>query len=440
MKKVLILAYDFPPYISVGGLRPFSWYQDLHKFDVHPIVVTRQWKNKYGDYRDYISPGFSNEVKITINEENTLIEVPYKSNFSNRLLLKYGMDRFKLIRKIYSGILEILQYFLPIGTKRSIYKGAKEYLKKDNVDLIIATGDPFVLFHYASKLSKEYDVPWIADYRDLWSQNTQNEHKIFGKFEKNRELKVLKNASLFLGMSEIFNRQISALLPRKKNEIILNGYDSELYDSVDSIKQNSQIFTIVSAGSIFKYHPLKQFLEGLLEFKTQCKSADFKVKFYGLNDSARLEEYLVKEFQELSKNIEIKKGIPYRELIVELKGANLLLLFNYYCNMGTKIYDYLAANRKILFCFSADKEAQILKEKYFNISDFGTENRIQEKLINATNSGVIVENKNHLCEILQELHTEFSEKGKLKNSSNDYQKYSRIHQTKKLAQIINDNF
>ena len=29
MKKVIILAYDFPPYVSVGGLRPSSWYNYL---------------------------------------------------------------------------------------------------------------------------------------------------------------------------------------------------------------------------------------------------------------------------------------------------------------------------------------------------------------------------------------------------------------------------
>jgi len=41
MKRVLILAYDFPPYVSVGGLRPYAWYRYLHEFDVFPIVVTR---------------------------------------------------------------------------------------------------------------------------------------------------------------------------------------------------------------------------------------------------------------------------------------------------------------------------------------------------------------------------------------------------------------
>jgi glycosyltransferase involved in cell wall biosynthesis len=56
MKKVLILAYDFPPYVSVGGLRPYSWYKYFHEFGLYPIVVTRQWGNKYGNHLDYIAP------------------------------------------------------------------------------------------------------------------------------------------------------------------------------------------------------------------------------------------------------------------------------------------------------------------------------------------------------------------------------------------------
>jgi hypothetical protein len=46
MKKLLILAYDFPPYVSVGGLRPYNWFKYLKEFGVEPIVVTRQWGNE----------------------------------------------------------------------------------------------------------------------------------------------------------------------------------------------------------------------------------------------------------------------------------------------------------------------------------------------------------------------------------------------------------
>ncbi len=37
--------------------------------------------------------------------------------------------------------------------------------------------------------------------------------------------------------------------------------------------------------------------------------------------------------------------------------------------MGTKIYDYLGLKRKILFCFTADENALILKDKYYKIDE-----------------------------------------------------------------------
>lgn len=64
MKKVLILAYDFPPYVSVGGLRPYSWYKYLHQSDVYPIVITRQWNNQYGNGMDYVAPSESSETLV----------------------------------------------------------------------------------------------------------------------------------------------------------------------------------------------------------------------------------------------------------------------------------------------------------------------------------------------------------------------------------------
>ena len=84
MKKVLILAYDFPPYVSVGGLRPYSWYKYFKEFGLYPIVVTRQWSNKYGNHLDYIAPSETNETIIEETEYGKIIRTPYKPNLSNR--------------------------------------------------------------------------------------------------------------------------------------------------------------------------------------------------------------------------------------------------------------------------------------------------------------------------------------------------------------------
>jgi hypothetical protein len=178
LKKILILAYDFPPYVSVGGLRPYSWYKYLHEYGVHPVVITRQWSNKFGNYLDYIAPGESDDTIVETLNDSTLIKTPYRPNLANKLMIKHGESKFKFIRKLISGFYEISQFILPIGPKSNLYFEAKKYLSSNKVDVIIATGDPFILFGYASKLSKKFKTPWIADYRDPWSkkQYIHNNH------------------------------------------------------------------------------------------------------------------------------------------------------------------------------------------------------------------------------------------------------------------------
>jgi len=169
MKKVLILAYDFPPYISVGGLRPYSWFKHFKAFDINPIVVTRQWNNKYANGFDYIAASKNTQTIIEKTEYGTIIKSPYFPNLANRILLKYGYNKYKIFRKIGSGFYELFQWCFFIGPKVQLYFAAREYLKTNRVDVIIATGEPYILFRYASVLSKKNNIPWIADYRDPWT-------------------------------------------------------------------------------------------------------------------------------------------------------------------------------------------------------------------------------------------------------------------------------
>ena len=93
----------------------------------------------------------------------------------------------KLIRKIISGFYEFAQYIFPIGPKLGLFFAAKKYLNDEKVDAIIATGDPFVLFKYAADLGEEFKVPWIADYRDPWSEDIAIQRYFIFHIRKNRE-------------------------------------------------------------------------------------------------------------------------------------------------------------------------------------------------------------------------------------------------------------
>ena len=56
--------------------------------------------------------------------------------------------------------------------------------------------------------------------------------------------------------------------------------------------------------------------------------------------------------------------------------------------------------------------------------------------VKPTNSGVIVKDAAHLCEVLQELYTEFQTTGKIACESVGVEKYSRKIQVEKLAELV----
>ncbi len=438
MKKILILAYDFPPYVSVGGLRPYSWYKYLHEFGVYPVVITRQCNNKYGNHLDYIAPSDSNETIIEKTEKGTIIKTPYKPNFPNRIMLKYGENKYKLIRKFFSAYYELAQHIFTIGPKLPLYMAAEDFLKKNKVDAIIASGDPFILFKYASKLSNQFNIPWIADYRDPWSQTSRVQKNIFLRYWTTYfEKKYVKNSYAITTVLDVFKFKIQKSFINKKIYIIPNGYDPEAIEKINGIKQQDQILSIAFIGTIEKYHPVRIFLSAVSDFIKKRSDAEFNINFYGINREEEIKEMLLSDFPELIEHIHIFPKMPNDILLKELAKNNLMLLFNYYSNIGTKIYDYIAIKRAILFCFANDVESNELKEKFYPLHMRNEpDSHPQEELIKQTNSGYIVKNSKELINLLNQLYEEFSANGYIHCNTIDVENYSRKNQTKILAEII----
>lgn len=436
MKKALILAYDFPPYVSVGGLRPYSWYKYLKEFDIEPIIVTRQWDNKYGNKLDYIAGSKSKVVETEETEYGVIIKTPYVSNLSNKIILKFGTNRFVLLRKIISGYYEFAQWFICVGPKKELYKAANTYIENNHIDIIIATGDPFILFKYGSKLSNKHNIPWIADYRDPWTQNNNNSKNSFiRKFNSFHEKKFLRNSALVTTVSSFVINQIKKLI-NKEFKIIPNGYNPDAISEAQSITQEKELLQIAFVGTIYKWHPLESFLR-VCNIFVQNENRKFQINFYGINNEDEINELISSKYQSLTKHITIFPRIPNEVLLKELAKHNLFLLFNYYSYMGTKIYDYIALKRKVIFCYSSDEEADLLKKRFYITDDSESINdHIQEDIIKETNSGVVVKNSNSLLHVLEDMYSEFITKREIECNSFDTEQYSRKNQAKVLSEVM----
>ena len=437
MIKVLILAYDFPPYVSVGGLRPFSWYKYFREFGVDPVIITRQWGNSYGNHLDYIAPGTSASEIIEENELGTVIRSPYHPNLSNRILLNKGESKWRLIRKVNSAFFEVAQFYIPVGPKIEVYHTANRYLKSNKVDLILATGDPFVLFHYANKLSKEYKTPWIADYRDPWSHHKENTRTFFVKlWLKSLEKRIVSQSIYATTVSTFVQEKINGILPKLPMEIIPNGYDPDALAAVHDITPQNKVLRFAFVGTIYEWHPLELFLEQLHLFKKN-NQISLEVNFYGTNKTTWINEFIRSKCPNLIGTVNTYSKMPNQALLKTLASHHVMILFNYYSYLGTKIFDYLAIKRQIILCFEQDPVAEALRKRYFSIEESSNGNtQLQADVLRKTNGGIVVTDAANLQRVFTSLQEEFLRTGNIACDSRDIEQYSRRIQVERLASLI----
>jgi hypothetical protein len=437
--KVLILAHDFPPYVSVGGLRPYSWMKYLSVYDIHPVIVTRNWNDEQTDTNSFIRASTIQTVEQLYEEEYTLIKTPFRPNFAHRLLLKKGPSHYRILRQFYSLMMELLQFFLPIGTKRPIYCAAKDYLKTYKVDMIIATGEPFVLFHYAKKLSAEYGVPWIADYRDPWCQDVRIQHNLFLQtIYRTIEKRTVKTARAITTVSENFIMLIQQINPTITFQEISNGFDLEnLVSQTNGEKET--ILKIGLNGTILNWHPYISFFKVLNQIWLE-NQINFELNLIGISNQEEIVKFIETELPDIIPFVNFYPKISNDAFFQVMTENNVLILFNYYAIMGTKIYDYLAMNRKILLLYTDDDDANKLKQTYYPTAltvEFS--NSLQADLLKKTNSGIAVKDAEQLLNILIQLNEELLTTGKIAHTPTAIEEYSRKNQVKKLADFIKTN-
>ena len=232
---------------------------------------------------------------------------------------------------------------------------------------------------------------------------------------------------------------MSKLFPEKTIHILPNGYNPDALTIINGIEQQNEQLRISFVGTIYDWHPVKVVFNSLNNFIQTKKNANLKLLFYGITNGKIINDLIENEFPDLKEFVEIIPRLPNDELLVELAKNNASLLFNYYAFTGTKIYDYLAVKRKIIFCFENDKEANELKRKYFFKLDEAFENiRPQIDIITKANAGIIVKDAADLTNTFAELYNEFQIQKSISCNSGEIDSYSRNKQIEKLCEILKE--
>ena len=422
MKKILIIAYFFPPSNFVGGARIKGWVHNLYKFGYYPIVITRQWNYHQNELTDKVQ---HNQYSIDKYDKYEVHRMPYRRTFRD-LFAKY--PKFWILQKSLTFLEIILSsIFIKSLPFSNFYKKSKEIIiKNSDIKYCICSGRPFQSFFIGYKLQKKYKIKFIPDYRDEWNshKNLNSKgllNKILNKIHLKCELKWTKNCAFFISVSKSCVYSISKLIDIK-GYTILNGFDdkSELIN-INSEKKTDKEFVITYAGTLYEYQKIEILISSIQKLDSGLRNK-IKVYFIGVN-------MIPKEYSRIKKLIEgsedtfiIKERIPKKELIKYYKKTDLLFLTGYEKNKGwfpVKLIEYYITNIPMLLCPSDNGE--------------------MENFIKESNCGFIANNIEDCEKILVNLIEKNNENKRLNPGieKNILLNFSQKNQTKELVYLLN---
>lgn len=382
MKKVLIIAYYWPPAGGPGVQRWLKFVKYLPDFDIEPIVYVPENANY-----PIIDQDLVNQVNKNVTVLKQPIKEPYKlaSIFSKKSTTTISSGIIKAEKK-QSFVEKMLLYvrgnfFIPdarVGWVNPSVDYLSNYIKTNAVDVIITTGPPHSMHLIGLELQKRFAVKWIADFRDPWTSiGYHKELKLTEKStQKHKDLErlVLTKADTIITTSYT-TKQEFAEITQKPIHVITNGYDIE---SIEKPALDTK-FTISHIGSLLSKrnpHILWQALSEILQEKESFRS-DFELQLIGKVSSEIIDT--IKEFQ-LDHYLDVLGYVSHTEALKYQRSSQVLLLieidsFETIGIIPGKLFEYMAAERPILAIGPKQSDVEkIIKDtnagKYFNYDNF----------------------------------------------------------------------
>jgi len=429
MKKVLIITYYWPPMGGGGVQRWLKTTKYLREFGWEPVIFTTE--------NAEISM-YDESLISDIQSGTEVIRVPIWEPFGlYKILMGKKNEKINpgfLQKKKGNNYLQKLSvwvrgnFFIP-DAKKFWYKPAVKklnlFLMENSIDVIVSTGPPHTTHLIAQKVTQKFNIPWMADFRDPWT-NIDFYHQLkltswADKKHKRLEQSVLKDASKTVTVSKSWAKdflRISGIEP----VVINNGYDPADFENVEQLLLDKK-FSITHTGSLNKDRNPFIFWEVINDLVQEDNefSADLEIKLIGPVDITVTQA--IEKHNLISKTTLID-SLPHKEVLIHLMQSQILLLpLNDVPNIDGvipgKMYEYFGAKRPIICIGKEDGDAA--------------------KIIKETQTGIVVgfTDSKKLKEEILRMYQDYK-KDILQVSAKNYTKYSRRKLASEIADVLNE--
>lgn len=276
-RRLLLIAYYFPPANAIGGVRAYNMAKWLCRKGWEVTVVTpvvEAWRNTEN----------TEAVERELAREGIrCIRADHRWRILSPGHLTCPDSRaWGIVGGVSRRVARLWGLEVEIGWMREAERACAGLESRD-VDLILATGKPFGSFELARRLSERLKRPFILDYRDLW---TTNPHAISEprKATLQLEKRLLAECAGVIAVSPGVAADLeSRCPPGKRVYVVTNGYDPEEVAEVQPFPFGH--FAIVYAGL---FYPPKRVISPVMAALRQLRDrhpepGKWALHYYGGN-------------------------------------------------------------------------------------------------------------------------------------------------------------
>jgi len=376
-RRVLFIAYYFPP-LGGGGVQrsaKFVRYLPDHGFD--PIVLTGPGPTDERWAPTDVSGG--DDVPTGVRVIRVAGPVPngervWRSRLRKLTCAPTAFDRW-WSREV-----------------ADVARGVRD------VDVIYASMSPFSSAGPAAMLARHFGVPWIADLRDPWALEEYFEYPtaLHLSLERRRMRRSLASAAALVLPTPGTLERVQEAFPEFRGRAveIRNGFDPDEFDGGDE-RRSDDLFHLVHAGNFYFHHEPRRGIRRLLggmngDVDLLPRSPAFLLKALdrlcdeqpevGLRMRLHLAgvltpvERAMVERARCRCQVEVHGFLPHAETVRLISSADALFLPMHALSSGVrstifpgKAYEYLASGRPILAAVPAGDAREVIERAEWTV-------------------------------------------------------------------------
>ena len=362
MKNVLIISYYWPPSGGPGVQRVLKFCKYLPKFGWRPIILTVT----NGDYPvlDKSLESEAKEIKVFQAKAFSLHRIfnLFNKEKHTPTFQLSSMENESIFVKVSRWIR--INIIIPdgrIGWYPNAVKVGDNIIKHNKIDAILSSAPPYTAHLIANRLSSSHNIPWVADFRDPWTDRFYNfENKrlwLTHKIDKYLEKNVIKTANKRITVSNAISEYYE-----KPFHVIPNGFDEEDFEANNNNNNNNKV-VITYLGTMTKSQNPKCFFKAI--FNLNQEQNIYRIELIG-NIHPDIKNYIYKH--KFDSFISLLPYIKHSEAIQKMVDSSFLLLVipNTKKNEGIitgKVFEYIRSMTKIIMIGPQSSDAaKIIKE------------------------------------------------------------------------------